>query len=132
MKDHSTINLGLPMIYLFHFQTTIRQKYMIFFHLFFFLCTTIRPKIRLFIDLFLLFTHDHLTKVRGHSYSLIYSFLNCANNSFAIFKAVLSYISFALFLAVLPLYFVRYIHSSTNYPYILYTVFIEVLLLYIS
>ena len=90
----------------------------------------------LFLDLFLLCARDHSTKlygplsfilslvndhsikVRGHSYSLIHSFLNCANVLFAIFKAVL------------PLYFVRYIQSSTSYHYILYTIFVDVLLLY--
>ena len=56
------------------------------------LCTTIRPKIRVLINLLFLFAHDHLTKVRSHSYSEIYSFLNCAN---------------VLFVA-LPLYFDRY------------------------
>ena len=48
-------------------------------------------KIRVLIDLFLLFVHDHSTKVKNYSY-----------------------VSFALFLAVVPLYFVRYIHSSTT------------------
>ena len=65
------------------------------------LCTTIRPKVRVLINLFLLFEHDHLTKIWGHSYSLIHSFLNCTN------------ISYTIFMAVLPLYFVRYIHVST-------------------
>ena len=65
------------------------------------LCTTIRPKVRVLINLFLLFEHDHLTKIWGHSYSLIHSFLNCTN------------ISYTIFMAVLPLYFVRYIHLST-------------------
>ena len=65
-------------------------------------------------------------------------FLNCANISFSIFKALLYlyltvlylYFTFALFLTALPLYFVRYIDSSTSYPYISYTIFMEVLLLY--
>ena len=65
------------------------------------LCTTIRPKIRFLINLFLLFAHDHSTKIRVYSYSLIYSFLNCAN------------ISYAIFMSVLFLYFVRDIHVST-------------------
>ena len=43
------------------------------------LCMTIRPKIRVLINLFHLFVHDHSTKVRGHSYSLIYQFLNSVN-----------------------------------------------------
>ena len=65
---------------------------------FFYLYTTIRPKIRVLNNLFLLFVHDHSTK-RDHSYTLIYSVLNCAN------------ISFAIFMAILSLYFVRYIHG---------------------
>ena len=59
------------------------------------MCTTIRPNVRVFINLIFLFAHDHSTKVRGHSYSFIHSFLNCANISFA----------------VLPLYFFRYNHT---------------------
>ena len=55
------------------------------------------------IDLFLLFAHDHSTKFRGHSYSLIYSFLNCGN------------ILYAIFMPVLPLYFVRYIHGYMKF-----------------
>ena len=37
---------------LFYMHATIRQKYMVFFHLIFLFCTTIRPKIRVVIDLF--------------------------------------------------------------------------------
>ena len=36
---------------LFYMHATIRQKYMVFFHLIFLFCTTIRPKIRVVIDL---------------------------------------------------------------------------------
>ena len=116
---------------------------MVPFHLIFLLCTTIRPKIRVLIDLFLLFAHDHSTKIYdrlsfilslcttirskmivpvnlffylyttirpklgiGYSYSLIYSFLNCAN------------ISFAIFMAVLALYFVRCISGSTTFIFL--------------
>ena len=92
------------------------------------LCTTIRPKIKVLID-FLFSVHDHSTKVRGHFYYLIYSFLNCGN------------ISFAKFMEVLPLYFARCTFGSTAfmfrplysqqyYPYISNTIFMEVLLLY--
>ena len=42
---------------------TIRQKYMVLFHLIFLLSTTILPNIRVHTDLFLLFAHDHSTKV---------------------------------------------------------------------
>ena len=128
-----------------------------FFHLFFLLCTTIRRKIRVIIDLFLsfaqhhstkiynrlsfnlslcmtirskirvliicfLFVHNHLAKVKDHSYSLIYSFVNCANILFAIFVAVLplyfvrsvSGSTAFIFMAVLLLYFVRYMHGYMN------------------
>ena len=129
--------LGSLLIYFFYLHTTIRPKCMVLFHLFFLLhatiwpklmvlndlfllfahdrstkmygplshilplCTSIRSKIKVLINLFILFVHDHSTKIRGHSYSLIYSLLNCAN------------ISYAIFMAGLPLYFVRYIHVNT-------------------
>ena len=101
-------------------------------------CTIIQTKIRVLIDLFLLFAYNHSAKIydrlsfitslctiirskirvlisfffylyttiqprlgRSHSYSLIYYFLNYAN------------ISFSIFTAVLPLYFVRSISGST-------------------
>ena len=68
---------------------------------FFYLYTTIRPKLRVLVNLIFFLVHDeHSTKVRGYSYFLIYYFLNCANISFAIFKAVL------------PLYFVRSIQRG--------------------
>ena len=61
---------------------------MILFHSFILsLRTTIRPKIRILINLLFLFVQRPFDKVRGHSYSLIYSFLNCANISFVIFMA---------------------------------------------
>ena len=131
--------LESSLIYFFYLHTTIRLKDVVLFHLYFLLCATIRPKIKVHIDLFLLFpldhstkicgplsfipslwtiirpktmvliilfllfVRDHLTKTRGHSYSLIYSFLNCAN------------ISYAVFMAALPLYFVRYIHGYMKF-----------------
>ena len=64
---------------------------------------------RVLINLFLLFVHDYSTKIRIHFYSLIYSFLNCAN------------ISYAIFMAALPLYFLCCIHVQ-YYPYISYTI----------
>ena len=85
--------------YFFYLHATIRLKYMILFHIFFSICTTIQPKISLLINLFILFVHDHSNKVSCRSYSLIYSFYICANTSYAIF------------MAVLPLYFVCYIHG---------------------
>ena len=50
--------------------------------------------------IYFIFAHDHSIKTRDHCYSLIYSFLNGAN------------ISYAIFMAELPLFFVRYIHVS--------------------
>ena len=47
------------------------------------------------------FVHDHSTKIRDHSYSLIYSLINCV------------YISYATFIAVLT-YFVHYIYGRTG------------------
>ena len=66
-------------------------------------------KIRVLINLFISFVHDYLTKIRVHSYPLIYSFLNCAN------------ISYAIFMAALPLYFLCCIHVQ-HYPYILHAI----------
>ena len=68
------------------------------------LCTIIQPKIRVLINLFLLFVDDHSTKIRSHSYSLIYSFHNCAN------------IQHAIFMVVMPLDFVRYINGYMKSP----------------
>ena len=79
--------LGSSLIYFFYFHTTIRPNYMVLFHLFFVQCTIIRSKIRVLVNLFFILVHDHSTKVRGHSYSLIYYCFNCANISFAIFMA---------------------------------------------
>ena len=58
-------DLGTSLIYFFSLYTTIRQKYMVPFHLIFLLYTTIRPKIRVFIDLFLSCAHDHSTEICG-------------------------------------------------------------------
>ena len=129
------------MIYFFYLHTTIRPKYMLFIHLFLlfthdhstniygflsfilsftndhsteiygclsFILSLVddhMTKIRVLINLFLLFVHDYLTKIRVHSYTLIYSFLNCAN------------VSYAIFMAALPLYFLCCIHVQ-HYPYI--------------
>ena len=93
---------------------------MILFHLFFLLCTTIRPKIRVLINLLFLFVQRPFDKVRGHSYSLIYSFLNCAN------------ISFVIFIADTALIFPLLCCFWKCYLYISYTIFMEVLLWYIS
>ena len=74
------IEFRSQLVFFFYLYTTIRQKYIILFHLFFlfaqpfdqklgstliyffYLHTTIRPKIRVYIDLFLLFVHDYSTK----------------------------------------------------------------------
>ena len=50
-------NLGSPLIYLFYMYATIRQKYMVFFHLIFLFCTTIRTKIRVLIDLYFFYVY---------------------------------------------------------------------------
>ena len=101
--------LGSSMIYFFYLHTTIPQKYMIVFHLFFpcaqtfnhqlgsslfffYLCTAIRPKLKVTLIRFSIVP----------IFRLLYS------------RSYFPYISLALFLAVLPLYFVGYIHSSTT------------------
>ena len=47
--------------------------------------------IRVLIYIFISFVHDHSTKIRDHSYSLIYLLINYVNVSYAIFMAVLIY-----------------------------------------
>ena len=69
------------------------------------------------------FEHDHSTKIKGHSYSLIYSFLSCVNVSYAIFTAVLPLcIPYTVFMVALPLYFVPNIHCL----YILYAILLAI------
>ena len=81
--------LGSSLIYFIYLQKIIRQKYMIFFVSFILsLCRTIRPKNRVLINYNLFFyLYTTIRQVRGHFYSIIYSFLRCANISFAIFTA---------------------------------------------
>ena len=82
--------LGCSLIYLIYLHTTIRPKYIAFFHLFFLLCTTIRSKIRSSLIYFFYLYTIIRPKLKGHSYSLFYYFPNCANISYAIFIATLS------------------------------------------
>ena len=83
--------------------------------------TTISPKVRVLINLIYLFAHDHSTKVRGLSYSLIYNCPSCANISFAIFMADTAFIIF-LFQVVLLLRFV-WANSWQYYRYIFRTLY---------
>ena len=64
---------SVPLIYFFYLHTTIRQKYMVLFHLI--LDTTIWPKIRVLIDLFLLYAHNHSTEIYG-PFSFIFSLVH--------------------------------------------------------
>ena len=110
--DHSTKYMALFHLFLL-WCTTIRPKVRVHASVFFHLYTTIRPKIRVLINLIFFLVHNHLTKVRGHSYFLIYYFLNCANIPFAIFKAVLS-------LYYISLYSVRSMHGGCSKHYCCY------------
>ena len=100
--DHSTNNLVPRWFISFIFTRPFDQNIWSSF-IYSSLYATFPSKLRILISLFLLFVQDHSTKVRGHSYSLIYFFLNWAN------------ISFAIFMAVLPLYFVRSISCCTAF-----------------
>ena len=86
---------------------------------FFYLYTTIRPKIRVLINLIFLFAHDHSTKVRGDSYSLIYHCPSCVNISFAIFMAYTAFIMFRGFCFKWYCFYVScgLIHGSTTVIY---------------
>ena len=120
--DHSTKIYGLLTFNLLLW-TTIRLKIKVFIDLLFLfphdystklygpilfilsLCKNIRLKIRVFINLFIFICTRHSTIVRAHSYSLIHSFLICAN------------IVFTIFMAVLPLYFVHSVSGSTDFMF---------------
>ena len=96
--------LGSSLIYSFYLHTTSRQKYVIVFHLFFLCAQPFDEKIGSpLIYCFYLYTTIRPKLGRAQSYSLIYSFRNCAN------------ILFAIFMAVLPLYFVGAISGSTAF-----------------
>ena len=115
--------LESSLIYFFYLHTTIRPNYMVLFHLFFLQCTTIRSKIRVLINLFSILVHDHSTKVRGHSYSLIYYFLNSANISFAIFMADTALVIFRALCFKQYFFFVSYTNSQRYYPYTFCTLY---------
>ena len=93
------------LIYFFRLHTTIRQKYMIFYLSFIHsLCTTIiRPKNRVLINLQFLFVHDHSAKLGVTLTLLSILFLDVP-----IIRLLCSW-------QILPLHFIRYIHSSTTY-----------------
>ena len=99
--------LGFSLLYLLFAQDHSTKMYSPLSYIFP-LCTVIRRKIWVFINLFYLFVHHHSTKIRSHSYSVVYSFHNCANISYAKFKAVL------------PLYSCQYC------PYIWYAILIAI------
>ena len=122
-------DLGSSLIYFFYLHTTIRPNYLVLFHLFILSRMTIRLKIRVLINLFILFVHDHSTKVRGHSSFLTYSFIHCADIFFAIFKAVIS-LYFVRSISGSTAFIFRLVYSQQYYPYVSYTIFMEVLLLY--
>ena len=111
------------MFFFFYLHTTIQPNYMVLFHLFFLQCTTVRSKIRVLINLFSILVHDHSTKVRGHSYSLIYYFLNCANISFAIFMADTALIIFRALCFKQYCFYVSYANSQQYYPYTFRTLY---------
>ena len=67
------------------------------------LCTTIRPKKRVPINLLFLFVHDHLTKL-GVTLTLLFILFF----DVPIFRLLYSW-------QILPLHFIRYVHSNTTY-----------------
>ena len=84
------LKFGSSLIFFFHLHTIIRQKYIIFIHLFFLCGRPFDQKLgSSLIYFFYLYTTIRSKFGRGHPYSLIYFFLNCANISSGIFMAVL-------------------------------------------
>ena len=113
--------LRSSLIYFFHLHATIRQKYVIFFLSFIqSLCKTIRPEIRVLINLFF-YLYNTIRPHLGVTLTL----------KFIIFLIVPTfcmqhclYISFVIFIVVLPISFVNYIHwraaliFRTLYPWL--------------
>ena len=117
-QDHSIEICGF-LILLLLLCTTIQSRLMVLNYLFFlhghthsikicgplpFIITFVHDhstkKIRVLIYIFISFVHDHSTKIKGHSYSIIYSLMNCV------------YILYASFIGVL-IYFVHYTKGRT-------------------
>ena len=110
--------LESSLIYIFHLHTIIRQKYMIFFISFILsLCSTIRPKLRILINFF---NYLYVT-IRPN---LVATF----TLKFILFLIVpifcLQHCLYISSPAIIPLYFVHYIHRSvalifrTLYPWL--------------
>ena len=102
---------GSSLIYFFRLQTTIWQNVWSPYIYSFFVQGHLTKKLGLHLCNFL-FVDDHLTKVRDHSYSLIYYFLNCANIWFATVKAVLP-LSFVQFCSLCFWPYCLFISSAT-------------------
>ena len=125
------------MINVFYLYRTIRPKIRVLINLIFLIVNDhSTTKIRVLINLFL-FVHGHSTKVRSHSYFFIYSFLRCDDILFCYILGIISLIfrslcfwqywlciSSPIFIAVLALCFLHYIHGSaalmfrTLYPWL--------------
>ena len=99
---HSLFHLSdlIPLLTRPFNQNTWSSFIYLFIYLFFAVHDHSTKKIRVFIYIFISFVHHHSTKIRGHSYSLLYSLLNCL------------YISCPTFIAVL-IDFVQYIQGRT-------------------
>ena len=123
MHDHSTKNYGPQIsfiwtrpfdqdlwsyfIYSFICTRSFNQKLRSSLIYLFYLDITMRSKFLVLLSFIFSSVRDHPTKIRGHSDSLIYYFLNSANISSARFMTVLR----LCFLRYIPLYFVHYIHG---------------------
>ena len=92
-----------------------------FFHLFFLYARPYNQKLGSSLIYFFYLYTTIRPKLEGHSYSQIYSFLNCANILFAVLPLCFS-------ATIIPLYFVHYIHRSAALIFrILYPWLYEVL-----
>ena len=117
--------LGSSLIYIFHLHTTIRQNIWLSFSHLFFLCA--RQFNQKLISSLIYIFGLYMTIRPKLGVALILKF---------IIKSY-SYIFYTIFMELLLLYFVHYIHGVAlilrfiikSYPYISYTIFMEVLLL---
>ena len=91
--DHSTEICGFLIFIVFLF-TTIRPRLRVLTFLIFLYAHNHLIKICGPLPFIITFVHDHSTKIRRHSYSLIYHCFSCGNISFAIFMAYTALIIF--------------------------------------
>ena len=117
------------MIYFFYLHTTIRPNYRVLFHFYFFIVRPFDQKLR--SSLIYIF-HFHTTIQQKYMMTFFLSFLLSLYKTIGPKISVLINLFFCLYMTIRPKLGVALILKLiiNSYPYISYTIFIEVLLLY--